>query len=582
MKHTLLAFALTFGCSAAMMAESTVPEFAWANLFDGATTAGDQTQGISIAGDGSVYWHNIGGSTESAPDISYAGEVLFQGAPYNAGASNSGNLCIMKTDGDGNLLWNLHSTTSDFSSNTGGVAATSEDGVIFTAKVRHTDGRLDDDMILVDGKGETHTFDWKVDRRYYRLLVGCLDADGSLKWTRFIDLSTAPAPAATGNSADFTADAAEITNPVVDADGNIYIGGYFRADMTISGENGDVVLHPHNISTWTGDTQQNTGSLYVLKFNAEGEYVASLLDEGEADQSKILGLDIDGDKIYINGSLLNAAGEQKLGGVSYTGEGTFTPLIACIDTELTPVWVKTFKGEPIGGKYGYQNTSVTACNGDLWLVGMFNGTVSDPANPDNSFESTTGNIREGFILKLDAATGEWIKGVNSRESYPSITMITGYLKAVQSPWHPEKVYVFGYVMTGADAGVFMRTYDATTLTSDADSAWKLATGGGVPTAYDCSFNENGEHPLLYFTARGNKAFVLGDYTTPAPQAWGVLMACYELPAADFSTVVAELAEENDSEAEYYTLSGIRLNGAPTATGIYIRRSGTKSEKVFVK
>lgn len=582
MKHTLLAIALTVGAPAMMMAESSVPEFSWANLFDGATTAGDQNQGLSIAADGSVYWHNIGGSTESARDITYAGDVIFEGAPYNAGSSNSGNLCILKTDAQGALLWNLHSTTSDFSGSTGSVAATADGGVVFTAKMRHTDGRLDEDMVLVDGKGETHTFDWKVDRRYYRLLVGCLDAEGALKWTRFIDLSTDPAPAASGNYVDFTADAAEITNPVIDSEGNIYVGGYFRADMTIATEEGDVVLHPHNISTWNGDTQQTTGSLYVLKFNAEGEYVSSLLDEGEAGQSKILGLDIAGDKIYINGSLTNASGEQKLGNVSYTGEGDFTPLIACLDTELTPVWVKTLKGETIGGKYGYQNTAVTVCNGDLWLVGMFNGTISEPSNADNSFASATGNIREGFILKLDALTGEWIKGVNSRESYPSITMITGYLKAVQSPWHPEKVYVYGYVMTGADAGIFMRTYDATTLTSDAESAWQLVTGGGVPTAIDCSFTENGDNPLLYFTGRGNKAFVLGDYTTPAPQAWGVLMACYELPAADFSTVVDTVATDSASATEYYTLSGIRLNGAPTAAGIYIRCSGNKTEKVFVK
>ena len=36
---------------------------------------------------------------------------------------------------------------------------------------------------------------------------------------------------------------------------------------------------------------------------------------------------------------------------------------------------------------------------------------------------------------------------------------------------------------------------------------------------------------------------------------------------------------NDTPVEYYTIQGIRLPGAPTAPGIYIRRTGSKAEKV---
>lgn len=35
----------------------------------------------------------------------------------------------------------------------------------------------------------------------------------------------------------------------------------------------------------------------------------------------------------------------------------------------------------------------------------------------------------------------------------------------------------------------------------------------------------------------------------------------------------------NSQAEYYTLQGIRLPGEPAAHGIYIRRTGSKAEKV---
>jgi hypothetical protein len=46
--------------------------------------------------------------------------------------------------------------------------------------------------------------------------------------------------------------------------------------------------------------------------------------------------------------------------------------------------------------------------------------------------------------------------------------------------------------------------------------------------------------------------------------------------------VATIAAEGEGEAEYFTLQGMRVVGAPTAPGIYIRRQGTATTKVLVK
>lgn len=580
MKKTLLAASLLLGVCAASAAEA--PVYAWSNLFDGYTTAGDQSQDIAIASDGSVYWHNVGGSTEAARDITYAGEVLFEGAPYNAGTSYSSNLCILKTDADGTLLWDLHSTTADFASGAGGVATTADGGVVFTAKLRHTDGMLDEDIELVDGTGASHTYAWSVEKRYYRLMVGCLDASGALQWVEFIEPSTAPAPAATN---DFTSDGADVTAPVVDADGNIFVAGSFRTPMTVGG---DVTLTPGNVSEWDGNTSNASGSMYVLKYSAAGAYMASLQDEGEATQSKLLSLYADGDRLYMQGTVLGGEAKMKIAGMEFTPEGSFTPVVACVDTDFNGKWVKAFKGETVDGKYGYQNTALNVVGGTLWLCGMFNGEISDPADTSLSFKSETGNIREGFLLKLNSADGSWVKGVNSRDSYGNAgvagTGLTGYLAAIQNPDHADKVYVYGYVMNNT-VGVFLRTYDADELTSNPDDAWQLASNLGTPTAIACAYEGAEEQPRLYFTARGNKAFTLGDVTTEAPSGWAVLMACYDLPADDFSTAVdaIEAVSESDNVAtEYYTLSGVRLNAAPTAPGIYVSRCGAESRKFVVK
>ncbi|MDE6048688.1 MAG: calycin-like domain-containing protein, partial [Paramuribaculum sp.] len=41
-------------------------------------------------------------------------------------------------------------------------------------------------------------------------------------------------------------------------------------------------------------------------------------------------------------------------------------------------------------------------------------------------------------------------------------------------------------------------------------------------------------------------------------------------------------EDTDGKVEYYNLKGVRVNGENLAPGIYIRRSGNKSEKILVK
>ncbi len=583
MRKTLLAASLLFGVCAASAAEA--PVYAWSNLFDGYTTAGDQSQDIAIATDGSVYWHNVGGSTEATRDITYAGEVLFQGAPYNAGTSYSSNLCILKTAADGTLLWDLHSTTADFASGAGGVATTADGGVVFTAKLRHTDGMLDEAIELVDGTGASHLYAWNVDKRYYRLMVGRLDASGALQWVKFIDPSTDPTPAAT---TDFISDGADLTAPVVDGNGNIFVAGSFRTPMTISGPDGEVILTPGNVSEWDGKTSNAAGSMYVVKYSAAGSYMASLQDEGEATQSKILGLFADGDRLYIQGTVTGGETRMKIAGMEFTPEGTFTPVVACVDADFNGKWVNALKGETVDGKYGYQNTAINVVGGTLWLCGMFNGEISDPADASHLFASQTGKVREGFLLRLNAANGRWIKGVNSRDSYGDAgvagTGLTGYLAAIQNPDHSDKVYVYGYVMNNT-VGVFLRTYDADELTSNPNEAWQLASNLGTPSAIACAYEGSEEQPRLYFTARGNKAFTLGDVTTEVTSGWAVLMACYDLPADDFSTGVDSIvtpADSEDGQTEYYTLSGVRLNAAPTTAGIYISRCGAESRKFVVR
>lgn len=57
-----------------------------------------------------------------------------------------------------------------------------------------------------------------------------------------------------------------------------------------------------------------------------------------------------------------------------------------------------------------------------------------------------------------------------------------------------------------------------------------------------------------------------------------------LPAGyDFAGVKDVVADGSaDAPAEYYDLSGVRLDGRPSASGLYICRRGTAVTKVVVK
>ncbi|MDE7466113.1 MAG: hypothetical protein K2M59_06795 [Muribaculaceae bacterium] len=549
-KTTLpLVIAAAFSLSSATaMAEA--PVFNWGNLFDGGTSAGDTSQGIAVATDGNVYWHNIGGSTKSALDISYAGEVLFQGAPY-VGTSNNGNLCVIKTSSDGKALWNLHSESGDYASNDGKIVATTDGGAVFTARVRHTDGMLDTPLTIVDGTGSRHTYEWKVDRRYYRVMVGRLDPTGKLVWTRFIDCDTSPAPAATGNYADFTSDAISIPALTVDSDNNIYIGGNFRSVMSVPTATGSVKIEPRNVSSWNGDSQQNAGGLFLVKLNNEGYYDAHLSISGESIKEVINSIVWDNGALYWQ-ALINPAQQQgtlNVGGKAFTPQGDFTPVVGKLDSDLHTIWLDPLKGEFMNGKYGFQSCNVSISGDNVWFTGMFNGSVYDP-NGKPFFASTQATLREGFLARINAATGECIKGVSSREAFPG-NVLTGYISAVQSPNEQSKVYVYGYGMNAA-IGIFLREYDAETLVSSEDKAWPLATQGGVPTANACGINY--ETREFYFSGRGNKAFDCSGKSIADNSGWAVLMGAYTLPEANFPTSVVS-AIESASEVKCESSEG---------------------------
>lgn len=601
----LLLMSLLLSALGVLAQTDSAPQFGWANLLIGKP---GQDQATSVVADGAnqIYWMLTDGSTTDDKDVTYAGEMLYEGSPYEGTSSNK-NLTILKTNSDGAKQWCAYSTFGDFGASEGGLAVNSDGDLIFVGSVRHTDGYFDKPITIVDGKGGTTGLEWNIgNRRYDRMIVGSFSSDGTLKWVKTYNIDTAPVPAATGNRADFTADAITVGNVAVDNEGNIYVCGNYRTALTFPKADGsDITLSPKNVTGWNGDPQTAVGAFYLVKLNPEGYYLNHLKETGEEiTASYMQNLEWSDGKLYAYGYLKGkGTASVTVGSAQLTPTEYVSPMVGCFNADLEASWLKCLPGAAVGGKNAVQNVGLTVADGCYWLAGQYNGKISDSANSDNYVESTQGNLREGFIIKLDAATGNWLKAADSRTDFNQ-NYLTGYLKVI-APQSESYIYVYGYAMN-ATVGVFLRSYDKETLVGNPDNSWNILTKGGVPTAIGAAYTpENG---AIYAMARGNNAFQpLGGDLLANPGGYTNVLARFNLSLSGDITSVSELTKDEGVQvlpvsgglkiinhsgetavAPVYDLTGRKIFDAAIksyseqiinlAAGIYI----VKGRKVMVK
>lgn len=560
-------------------AQPTEPTYVWGNLLTG-IGGQDQTRGIAAYGKDDVYWMAFNGSATGDTDVTYAGKFLYDGSLYDGAGANK-NLTLLKTDAKGEAQWTIHSTAGDFVSGEGSVAVNSNGDVVFFGAVRHTDGYFGNGVTLVDATGKTTDLCWNIgDRRNVRLFLATATPEGEIIWARTYDIATDPAPAAAGNNADFTADAVNAYTMTLDSDDNIYIGGRYRSPLTFPKADGSAVtLTPKNVTTWNGDSQKACGDMYVVKLDPEGNYLAHLKESGdEVDITYTWRLKIKDDALYMAGySQGNGENAIEIGGKRLIPNQYVCPIVAKLGLSLDVQWIELFPGGAVGGKNAVQNVGMSVSDNAVWLVGQYNGRISDPADADRYVESTQGNLREGFIIKLSGNDGSWLGSANSRTDFNE-NYLTGYLNLVnEDATGTGEVVVFGYAMN-SNVGVFLRSYNATTLAGNPDRSWNIVTQGGVPTAQDMIYVP--EAGASYLTVRGNKAFQpLGGPLSGNVTGYTNYLSRFDLPL-QIQTSSATIPEE-DNITRYYTLQGHPVT-SPASPGVYIRIRGDKPDKILIR
>ncbi|MDE6207067.1 MAG: hypothetical protein K2M55_04600 [Muribaculaceae bacterium] len=526
-------FALAISATAA-----EAPVVSWGNWFDGTTTAGDNAIGLAQDVSGALYFLNTVGTTLDAPDAFYAGEKIFTGA---TGSSQSNSFGLTKTDAAGKAAWTIYTNSGDCDSQQGGVAVTADgSAVYFLTKVRHTSTTLNTPVTFVDAKGAEYAVGPEsVENNYYFLVLGKATAEGAIEWLRVIEPGTIlPADGSTAVS-----NAVYAKGFAIDKDENIYIGGNYRTPLTFTDKAGKATtITPRSVLAWNGDSQKTVGDLFMARFDAEGYFSQVLTTDGgahAAEQIFVLTPGEDG-TVYFSGLINPTEAEAiaSIGGKDIPVGSTVTPITGAVDGKTLAVkWVTTLRGEAVDGKSAYQNPYLNLVGGTLWLTAQGNGSFSASAG---TAATTTeqGTLREGLLVKFDAATGEAVKATASRTGYDGMmaTALTGFNGAIQNPDQPEKVYVYGYGLNAA-VGTYIRTYDATTLEGEADATWMLMTPQDKGTTTALNMIYDATTGTVTATGRCNKAIEpLGGEVSAAPTGWGVYAAQYQMPDAFISGV----------------------------------------------
>ncbi len=518
MKKSLLTLALGVTGIAAWCA---APTYEWSKLIDSPQTQ-DLTSKVVLCTDGNPVTLSQFGSRTNTDNISFDGEVIATGA-YTTSNSDNANLLIIKHNAtDGSRIWSVSSKEGDIIiSSAGNIIGTADGGVLALLNMRSSNVTPYTSPVLVDHSGAEVEFpDWNTSVWIYNQVLVKINKDGNIEWTRTVVMDQLPGPkASSGNSVNATTNGVTPYALAQDSDGNIYIGGNYRAPMVVGGvDNGTFVLTARNVDSYNGDSQQAAGGMYLIKLDSEGYYQNHLRATGTLTRDQICNILIDGTTLYFTGNVRGNVGDElTIGGKALTIGSTFDGImVGSVSTDLKTVNYLTYI-KPYGNKSSKNAVKLRdlkLIGGSLYVVGGGTGGFG-PADGAEAMVQSTGTLEEGWMLKLNPADGAWEDAANNDIN------IGAYLGMFE---YSGNIYVLGYRLNATD-GVFLDEYP---LSGNLERAARhtIVKGGGAPTGYSVAFDP--ETTRMFAVARGNNTFTLADgSSSDKPTSWGgVVTSCY--------------------------------------------------------
>lgn len=525
--YKLLAAAMVALAPMAAMAQAaTQPVALWGKVVSAPQKTG-MGYDLAVASDGSLYSLTSAGTMTDTEEIKFGDEVIGHGTT-NSTTSGNNNLVLIKTDGNGNRLWSAYSTIGDIYSGCGWLAATSDGGVMMVVKFRHSNGRSEKPA-FVDGTGKTTELDWapNASGRFYRMVMVRFSKDGAIEWTRMADVDTTPQAKASTYS-KLTPDGFDVYTAKIDGNQNLYVGGRFRMPISFQKADGSkVTLTPCNTKGWSGDPQTQNGDLFIAKFDANGNYLKSLVSTDSASYTAIKNVRIANDRLYFEGyfqgrTMNGAINPVKLGGIDLGLKNANTALLVGVaDLDLNVLNAKTFASEVSGSVY--QTTALDVINDNIYLTGktkckldLASGTMDASAN-----------TRDGYLIKLNSELepqGSVLNGINQ----------SGFMGVVADRNDNDNIYVLGHKLMGA---LFMKKYDRNTLAYK-DVEWDLTNNASA------IFPMVASNDTLYALSRVRGTVkLIGDEISLSSSAFNALVAAFKLPVHT-ATAIEAVADGN--------------------------------------
>ena len=167
----------------------------------------------------------------------------------------------------------------------------------------------------------------------------------------------------------------------IDGAGNVFMAGPFSGTRSFAG------------LTLTSVGPQDA---YVVKFDSKGQLLKSLIvsSSSAAGEENIFDLVVDSQgNAYINGSFSETL---KIGSFTLTKNGPFEHFLAKLDANLNVVWAKQFGGTGNDG-----GNEITLADENTLVA----SAMSDSSNYFNGVGSAAGDLRDGFVLRVNASDG---------------------------------------------------------------------------------------------------------------------------------------------------------------------------------
>lgn len=546
---------------------AVAPKFVWHKLIDSPQSS-DQIRDITVTADGNVVTVSNFGSRTASDNISIDGEVVATGAATESSSDNLNLLILKQNATDGSKMWAVSSKKGDISSmGRTVITATPDGGVAALICLRSSKTTPYENPVLVDASGaEVELLDWNLSEwiKYQTLIK--ISKDGIIQWVRPIIADQLPVPnASSGNSVNVTTDAGFPGAILTDDDGNIYIGGNYRAPLMFSGDrNSAFILTARNVEKYSGDTQGFAGGFYLVKLDSNGNYLSHLKSAStDLTGDQIYDMQLSGNKIYFAGKLEGNAGGTLTFGSKSTGltltkkSGQRSLLLGAVEAaSLKPVFATCYDRVPTTSAAGTIKFMKLAVSGDnVYLMGALNRCGLAPNGSTDVFVTVPKEItlQRAFIARISAADG------TPSASYMPADL-TGISEIENAFEYDGKLYAAGYLMN-ANTGVFIDEINPSDFTLG--NRTTIVKGGGAPTLTCADFNP--DKKLLVTAARGNNIFTVdGDKTTDKPQSWGSVVTCHS-----FAEASAINGVENDATLTVTGETGAVVVNASEATEISV-------------